>query len=54
MKQKKKRKPLVDTDDPDRILELLDKKKMVDQVCIYITLCSRLINLYSNGNNSRV
>jgi len=41
----KKKRRKYDTDDPDRILELLDEKKMVDQVCIYISFCVRLIIL---------
>jgi hypothetical protein len=32
--KKKKKKHLINTDDPDRICELLDKKRMIDQVCV--------------------
>jgi hypothetical protein len=43
--KKKKKKHLIDTDDPDHILELLDKKRMVDQVSVYIAFVAVLTSI---------
>lgn len=44
--KKKRRKDLIDTNDPDHILELLEKKKkMTHQVCVYITFTAVLTSI---------
>jgi hypothetical protein len=55
MKKKKKKKRLIDTADPDNILDWLEKKDVVAQV-IYLVLASEkkyLIIFISNGESYR-
>jgi hypothetical protein len=52
--KKKKAKNLIDTNDPDYILELLDKKKMAHRVCVYIAFVAVLTSIFkSNGEKSK-
>jgi hypothetical protein len=42
---KKKKKHLIDTDDPDRILELLENKGMAHRVRVYIAFMAVLTSI---------
>jgi hypothetical protein len=45
LKKKKKKKHLIDTDEPDRILELLEKKRMAHRVCVSIAFVAVLTSI---------
>jgi hypothetical protein len=45
LSKKKTTKHLIDTDDPDCILELLEKKRMAHRVRVYITFVTVLTSI---------